>query len=63
MVEQHNLDVIALFTSFLEAFGKATPEERRSFLDFISPQSRADLLNLADALRQKAERDDPSRKA
>jgi hypothetical protein len=62
MTEQHNLDVIGLFTTFLEAFGKATPEERRAFLDFITPQSRADLLNLADALRQKAERDDRSRK-
>jgi hypothetical protein len=46
--------VIALFTDFLDAFGQATPAERRAFLDFISPQSRDDLIHLADALREKA---------
>jgi hypothetical protein len=46
--------VIGLFTDFLEAFGKATPAERRAFIDFISPQSRDDLIHLADALREKA---------
>jgi hypothetical protein len=46
--------VIALFTDFLDAFGRATPKERREFLDFISPQSRDDLIHLADSLREKA---------
>jgi hypothetical protein len=45
--------MIALFTDFLAAFGQATPAERRAFLDFIGPQSRADLLALADAIREK----------
>ena len=46
--------VIALFTDFLDAFGRAKPAERRAFIDFISPQSRDDLIHLADALREKA---------
>lgn len=50
--------MIALFTEFLAAFGKATPAERRAFLDFIGAQSRADLLALAEAI---ANRDKPGR--
>jgi hypothetical protein len=46
--------VIALFTDFLEAFSRATASERRAFLDFISPQSREDLIHLADAIKEKA---------
>lgn len=47
-------NVIALFTDFLNAFSRATPDERRAFLDFISQQSRDDLIHLADAIKEKA---------
>ena len=45
--------IISLFTEFLTAFGEATPAERKAFLDFIGAQSRADLLALADAIRER----------
>lgn len=51
--EKHPSEVIAKFTEFLVAFGLAMPEEQRSFLDFISPQTRDDLIHLADALRER----------
>jgi hypothetical protein len=51
--DEKHLDVIGKFIDFLKAFSAASDEERRTFLDFITPQSRADLLNLADALRKE----------
>jgi hypothetical protein len=45
--------VIRLFTEFLKAYAMAGDEERLAFLDFITPQTRADLIALADALREK----------
>jgi hypothetical protein len=45
--------VIRLFTEFLKAYAMAGDEERHAFLDFINPQTRADLIHLADTLRQK----------
>jgi hypothetical protein len=51
--DEKYLDVVGKFVDFLKAFSQATDEERRTFLDFITPQSRADLLNLADALREE----------
>jgi hypothetical protein len=51
--EKNTQDVIGKFIDFLKAFSQAPDEERRNFLDFITPQSRADLLSLADALRKE----------
>jgi hypothetical protein len=51
--DEKHLDVVGKFIDFLKAFSQATDEERRTFLDFITPQSRIDLLNLADALREE----------
>jgi hypothetical protein len=51
--EKQPLEVITLFVRFLEVFRHAPDEQRQAFLDFISPQSRADLLNLAEALRHR----------
>jgi hypothetical protein len=62
MTKKHSLKVVTLFNEFLQAFGRATPDERRAFLDYISPQSRADLINLADVLRQKESDDDKAEK-
>jgi hypothetical protein len=45
--------VIRLFTEFLKAYAQAGDEERHAFLDFINPQTRADLIHLADTLREK----------
>jgi hypothetical protein len=53
-----DLTLITLFTAFLDAYGRATPEQQQTFLDFIKPQSRDDLLNLADALYRKFDKDE-----
>ena len=45
--------VIRLFTEFLKAYAMAKDEERHAFLDFINPQTRADLIHLADTLRER----------
>lgn len=52
-----NADVIRLFTEFLKAYAVAPDKERHAFLDFISVQSREDLIHLADALRARHPKD------
>jgi hypothetical protein len=56
--DAETMRIVRAFTSFLEKFGEATPGQRKAFLDFIGPQSRADLLSLADALHAKIEEGD-----
>lgn len=50
-------EVIRLFTEFLKAYAVAPDDERHAFLDFISVQSREDLIHLADALRERHPKD------
>jgi hypothetical protein len=51
MPDKDALAILALFADFLKRFGEATPEQKREVIEFIGPQSRNDLIELADALR------------
>jgi hypothetical protein len=59
MPDKEALAILALFTDFLKQFGEATPEQKREVIEFIGPQSRSDLIELADALRKRDVPDQP----
>ena len=51
--DEQTLKIITRFTEFLEEFGKGTPDQTKAFLEYIGPQSRSDLLALAEAIAKR----------